>query len=193
MAKIYFYYSAMKAGKSSQLIQNNYNYLERNMKTVVFKPFFDTRDSEVPEVVSRIGLRLPAIGLYDDFIDNIGILRKALTPTLDAVFIDEVQFLETITLENIARYCQDYGIPLMCYGLRNSFDGEGFPASDWLLRNADKLVEIKSLCWCGKKATHNAMVIDGVFQTKSQGSNMVLGDDIYVPLCFKHFNKEQLS
>lgn len=193
MSKIYFHYSAMKAGKSSLLIQNNYNYLERNMRTVVFKPLFDTRDSETPAVVSRIGLKLNAVGLHDEFIDNLVILRESLHPTLDAVFIDEVQFLDTITLQNIAHYCQDYDIPLMCYGLRNSFDGEGFPAADWLLRNADKLVEIKSLCWCGKKATHNAMVIDDVFQTTANGTNKVLGDDIYVPLCFKHFHKKKLS
>lgn len=193
MGKIYFYYGSMQSGKSTNLIQAEYNYRSRGLKTLTFKPLFDTRDSDTPQVVSRLGNRLDAIGLGNSLPESIDTLLANLTPDLNVVLIDEVQFLDVMVLQNIVHYCLDHGIPLMCYGLRNSFDGKGFPASDWLLRNADKLVEMKSICWCSRKATHNAMVIDGVFHTTAPEGNMVLGDEIYIPLCYNHFRKQQLK
>ncbi len=190
MAKIYLTYSAMNSGKSTALIQAAYNYQERGMRVLIFKPPFDTRDTPEAKVCSRIGLEANAFVIPEDVQALKDLLESyTLVTPPSAIFIDEVQFVSVEHLVVFADFCQRVDIPLLTYGLRNSYDGKGFPGSDWLLRHADKLVELKTICFCGKKATHNLMVIDGesVLDTLPAGNMVLGGNELYHAVCRKHF------
>ena len=187
MAKIYFTYSSMNSGKTTGLLQSAYNYVERGMSVLLLKPKLDNREGSDPLIKSRIGLESECAFIPDDADELVALIYN--NKGVSAIFIDEVQFVPVKTIASIMVMCDAMDIPLLCYGLRNAYDGKGFPGSDFLLRHADKLVECKSICWCGKKATHNMMVVDGeVVRKTTSGGNMVVGgNELYHAVCRQHF------
>ncbi|MEL6486395.1 MAG: thymidine kinase [Pseudomonadota bacterium] len=186
MAKLYFYYSSMNAGKSSSLLQADFNYRERGMRTSVWTARLDTRNRG--RVKSRIGLERDAL-LYTpatDLWDEVGALHAH--EALDCVLLDEAQFLTKDQVWQLARLADELGVPVLCYGLRTDFQGELFPGSAVLLGIADALVELKAVCWCGRKATMNLRV-DGKGRPVAEGEQTEIGgNERYVALCRKHFS-----
>lgn len=193
MAKLYFMFSAMDSGKSTQLIQNVHNYQSRGMPTLVFKPKMDSRDTTEPLVTCRIGLSTPAHFIPESPETFYTLLKELRAPEVKAIFVDEAQFVSPVHLKILTELVDRYDVPVLCYGLRNSYDGEGFPGSDYLLRHAEKLVEVKTVCFCGVKATHNLMVVDGkaVHKTLPAGNMVVGGNELYHSVCRKHFLRGQ--
>ena len=185
MAKLYFYYSAMNAGKSTVLLQSSYNYQERGMRTLVFVPAIDTR-SGLGRVRSRIGLEAPAEVLTPT--DNL-LNRVRHEHTIDpiaCVLIDEAQFLTRAQVEQLSDVADVLEIPVLCYGLRTDFQGQLFPGSGALLALADDLVELKTICHCGRKATMNLrLAADG--RAVREGAQIEIGgNERYVALCRRH-------
>src|SRR3990167_1083294 len=158
MAKLYFYYSAMNAGKSTVLLQSDYNYRERGMATLLFTPRVDTR-AGTGKISSRIGLYADAIP-YDNQFDLYGYTRQQLTenPAIKCVLVDEAQFLTKDQVTQLTDIVDELNLPVLAYGLRTDFIGEPFPGSKYLLALADNLVEIKTICHCGRKATMNMRI-----------------------------------
>lgn len=188
MAKLYFSYAAMNAGKSTLLLQASHNYRERGMQTLVFTSALYA-DMDDKSIVSRIGVRSPA-ELYDqelDFYDYIA--RRLEKGPLHCVFLDEAQFLTKRQVWQLARVADHLGIPIMCYGLRTDFRGELFEGSRELLAIADNLREVRTICHCGAKAT---MVIrmDEHGNALTEGDQVSIGKSVYVSLCRKHWEAE---
>ncbi|MDY7098968.1 MAG: thymidine kinase [Pseudomonadota bacterium] len=186
MAKLYFYYASMNAGKSSSLLQADFNYRERGMRTMVWTAAIDTRSEGM--VRSRIGLEAKA-HLYEretDLCEAVGAVH-AHTP-LDCVLVDEAQFLTKEQVWQLARLADVSGIPVLCYGLRTDFLGELFPGSAALLGVADALVELKAVCHCGRKATMNLRVTEDGRPVSEGAQTEIGGNDRYVALCRKHFS-----
>ena len=185
MAKLYFYYASMNAGKSSALLQADFNYRERGMRTMVWSARLDTRGEGM--VRSRIGLEADA-HLYDPDTDLWQAIRAAHdVQPLDCVLIDEAQFLTRDQVWQCARLADETGIPVICYGLRTDFQGELFPGSAALLGIADKLVELKGVCHCGRKATMNLRVDESGKAVRAGEQTEIGGNERYVALCRKHF------
>ena len=185
MAKLYFYYASMNAGKSSTLLQADFNYRERGMRTMVWSARLDTRGEGM--VRSRIGLEADA-HLYDPDTDLWKAIRAAHdVQPLDCVLIDEAQFLTRDQVWQCARLADETGIPVICYGLRTDFQGELFPGSAALLGIADKLVELKGVCHCGRKATMNLRVDESGKAVRAGEQTEIGGNERYVALCRKHF------
>ena len=187
MAKLYFYYSSMNAGKSSSLLQADFNYRERGMRTMVWTAALDTRSAGM--VQSRIGLAADA-HLFTASTDLWAEVMAAHPQTrLDCVLVDEAQFLTPDQVWQLARLADEGGIPVLCYGLRTDFQGELFAGSAVLLGIADALVELKAVCHCGRKATMNLRV-DATGAPVRQGEQTEIGgNDRYVALCRKHFSE----
>jgi thymidine kinase len=189
VAKLYFYYSAMNAGKSTVLLQSAYNYQERDMDVLLFSPAIDTRYGE-KKIFSRIGLSADAIA-YDAGFDLFAYIKNALAsnPKLKCVFVDEAQFLTKEQVKQLAQVVDDLNLPVLAYGLRSDFRGEPFPGSIYLLIWADNLLEIKTICHCGKKAMMN-MRVDAQGRPVQDGEQIEIGgNDKYIPMCRKHFNE----
>ncbi|YP_010246928.1 thymidine kinase [Escherichia phage HX01] len=187
MASLIFTYAAMNAGKSASLLTAAHNYKERGMGVLVLKPDIDTRDSK-GEIVSRIGIRQDANIITKD-MDIFEFYKwAAAQKDIHCVFVDEAQFLTTEKVYQLSRIVDVYNVPVMAYGLRTDFKGNLFEGSQALMAIADKLVELKGVCHCGKKATMVARVTeDGLPIT--DGSQIEIGDtDRYVSLCRKHWN-----
>ncbi|QBQ77613.1 putative thymidine kinase [Escherichia phage vB_EcoM_WFbE185] len=187
MASLIFTYAAMNAGKSASLLTAAHNYKERGMGVLVLKPAIDTRDSK-GEIVSRIGIRKDANIITKD-MDIFEFYKwAAAQKDIHCVFVDEAQFLTTEKVYQLSRIVDVYNVPVMAYGLRTDFKGNLFEGSQALMAIADKLVELKGVCHCGKKATMVARVTeDGLPIT--DGSQIEIGDtDRYVSLCRKHWN-----
>ncbi|MEC8190469.1 MAG: thymidine kinase [Verrucomicrobiota bacterium] len=190
MAKIYFYYSAMNAGKSTTLLQSAHNYEERGMRVLVFTPKLDNRDG-VGMVSSRIGLTRKAtvFSEEDDLYDQVQSVQSS--DKIHCVLIDEAQFLTPLQVLQISRLTDRLDIPVLCYGIRTDFQGEPFEGSKYLLAWADELIEIKTICRSGKKATMNARL-------DSEGNRVWAGDQIdigthYVALSRKEFCLDRVS
>jgi thymidine kinase len=160
MAKLYFYYASMNAGKSTTLLQSSFNYRERGMETMLWTAALDDRYDR-GAVTSRIGLQAEA-NLFDPDTNLLSAVeaQHARTP-LACVLIDEAQFLSKAQVFQLADVCDMLGIPVLAYGLRTDFRAELFPGSAQLLAIADTLVELKAVCACGKKATMNLRVDAG--------------------------------
>ena len=187
MAKLYFYYASMNAGKSSTLLQADFNYRERGMRTSLWTAELDSRSEGM--VRSRIGLEADA-HRYTPETDLWGaIIAAHRAEPLDAVLIDEAQFLTKAQVWQCARLADEAGIPVVCYGLRTDFQGELFPGSAALLGIADKLVELKGVCHCGRKATMNLRVDDAGAAVREGEQTEVGGNERYVALCRKHFSE----
>ncbi|MEO0767786.1 MAG: thymidine kinase [Pseudomonadota bacterium] len=188
MAKLYFHYSTMNAGKSTLLLQASHNYRERGMDTYLLTAQLDHR-AGAGRIGSRIGIGADA----DTFAPGEDLFAK-IAARLDAgpvacVFLDEAQFLETEQVWQLARVVDDLGVPVMCYGLRVDFQGELFPGSAALLALADEMREARTICHCGKKAT---MVVrtDGAGNVLTQGAQVQIGgNESYVSLCRKHWRE----
>lgn len=188
MAKLYFYYSSMNAGKSTALLQSSYNYRERGMMTLVLSPDFDDRYG-VGKVTSRIGLETAATTFRADQDLFKLVSAKAAEGPLHCVLIDEAQFLSKEQVYQLGEVTDELNIPVLAYGLRTDFQGEPFTGSMYLLAWADNLKELKAICFCGAKAT---MVIrlaeDG--NAVTQGSQVEIGgNDRYISMCRKHFKE----
>ncbi|NNM43096.1 MAG: thymidine kinase [Chlamydiae bacterium] len=189
MAKLYFYYSAMNAGKSTTLLQSSYNYCERGMDVLLFSPCIDTRLTK-PYVHSRIGLKEEAVGFDDDldFFTYVKEQEKKLTK-LRCVLIDEAHFLKKEQVKQLTQITTEIQIPVLCYGLRSDFKGEPFEGSKYLLIWAEELVEIKTICHCGRKATMN-LRIDPAGNSVEEGSQIQIGgNESYLSTCMVHFRE----
>lgn len=188
MAKLYFYYSSMNAGKSTALLQSSYNYRERGMNTLILAPLLDDRYG-VGKVTSRIGLESKALTFRSDE-DLLKLITKLHEKEpLNCVLVDEAQFLTKEQVFQLGEVTDDLNIPVLAYGIRTDFQGEPFPGSKYLLAWADNLKELKAICFCGNKAT---MVIrlDQEGNAITQGSQVEIGgNDRYVSMCRKHFKE----
>lgn len=188
MAKLYFYYSSMNAGKSTALLQSSYNYRERGMNTLLLTPELDDRYGG-GQVTSRIGLEASALA-FSQSDDLLAIIQeRSASDTIHCVLIDEAQFLSKQQVFELGEVSDGLNIPVLAYGLRTDFRGEPFEGSQYLLAWADNLKEIKAICHCGSKAT---MVIraDGDGNTVTDGSQVEIGgNDRYISLCRKHFRE----
>lgn len=186
MAKLYFYYSSMNAGKSTALLQSSYNYKERGMNTLVLAPQLDDRFG-VGKVTSRIGIETEAITFKTE-TDLYALIESSNNDDpLHCVLIDEAQFL---TREQVFALCDvtdKLHIPVLAYGLRTDFQGEPFEGSKYLLAWADNLKELKAICHCGSKATM-VLRLDGDGNAVTEGSQVEIGgNDRYISMCRKHF------
>ncbi|MBY0619747.1 thymidine kinase [Sphingomonas ursincola] len=186
MAKLYFYYASMNAGKSSTLLQAAFNYAERGMRAMLWTAAFDDRYG-AGQITSRIGLKAPA-HLFEPETDIFAAVALDLASApLDCVLIDEAQFLTKAQVFQCARICDELRIPVLCYGLRTDFQAELFPGSAQLLAIADHLVELKAVCECGAKATMNLRVDAAGHAVKQGAQTEIGGNDRYIALCRKHF------
>lgn len=186
MAQVYFYYSAMNAGKSTSLLQSSYNYNERGMETLLLKSALDQRAGE-STIASRIGLKKDCHEFVDtdelfQVVSNIHSQRG-----LSCVFVDECQFLSEKQVRQLCSVADDLSIPVLCYGLRTDFQGKLFEGSQALLAWADRIHELKTICHCGRKATMNLrMGSDG--KAVKEGEQVEIGgNERYVALCRKHW------
>lgn len=183
MAKLYFRYGAMGSSKTANAIMVRHNYMERGQKVLMLKPRLDNRDGE-NMVASRCGLACEC-----SFIEDIDTL---CIRDYDCVIVDEAQFLTKAQVERLVRVVDMEGVPVIAYGLRCDFRGDLFEGSQWLLAWADTIEEVKTICWCGKKAVCNARVIGG--KVVKEGEQIVLGgSESYVSLCRKHWAEGALK
>ncbi|CAM7075854.1 MULTISPECIES: thymidine kinase [Enterobacter] len=191
MAQLYFYYSAMNAGKSTALLQSSYNYQERGMRTVVYTAEIDDRFG-AGKVSSRIGLSSPA-RLFNPKTDLFEDIRtEHASQPIHCVLVDESQFLTREQVHELSEVVDELDIPVLCYGLRTDFRGELFAGSQYLLAWSDKLVELKTICFCGRKASM-VLRLDQAGKPYADGEQVVIGgNERYVSVCRKHY-KEALS
>lgn len=187
MAKLYFYYSSMNAGKSTTLLQADFNYRERGMRTMLWTAALDDRYA-AGHVTSRIGLAADA-HLFDPETDLFAAVSAdvATQGPLACVLVDEAQFLTRDQVFQLARLADESNIPVLAYGLRTDFQAELFPGSAALLGLADALIEIKAVCHCGRKSTMNLRVDANGKAVKQGAQTEVGGNDRYDALCRKHF------
>ena len=182
MAKLYFRYGAMGSSKTANALMVAYNYKERGKKAMLTKPLTDTR--EIGVIHSRIGLEQPCIS-----VEELVQMDDAVLETYDCFIIDEAQFCKKSDIEFFVHIVDDLGIPVICYGLRADFQQNLFEGSLWLLAWADKIEEIKTVCWCGKGARCNAR-IDAKGKIIRAGEQVMVGaNESYIALCRKHFRE----
>ena len=183
MAKLYFRYGAMGSSKTANAIMVQYNYQERGQKVLMVKPQLDNRDGE-RTVLSRCGLNTECV-----FMEEVPGMDVS---GYDCVIVDEAQFLTKEQVAHLVKIVDEMNIPVICYGLRADFQGNFFEGSHWLMAWADTIEEVKTICWCGRKATCNARVMNG--KVIKEGDQILLGGNSqYVSLCRKHWANGQLS
>jgi len=189
MAKLHFYYSAMNAGKSTILLQSSYNYNERGMDTLLLIPTIGTRCGD-GKVSSRIGLESTGFTFAKDF-DLYQHTKDATTknPNIKCVLVDEAHFLTKSQVQQLTDIADDLNIPVLAYGLRTDFMGEPFEASQYLLALADVLIEIKTICHCGKKATMNIRMDSQGNALRAGEQFEVGGNERYIAVCRKHYKE----
>jgi thymidine kinase len=187
MAKLYFNYSTMNAGKSTLLLQASYNYRERGMRTVLFTAALDNR-AGAGRIASRIGLSSEAIAFRQE--DDLLAVVEALMPEgeIACIFIDEAQFLSEAQVWQLARVADRLGIPVMAYGLRTDFRGKLFPGSQALLAIADHLREVRTICHCGRKATMVVRMDEGGNVIREGAQIEVGGNEKYISYCRRHWD-----
>ena len=186
MAKLYFYYGAMGSSKSANALMSNYNYLERGQKTLLGKADLDTRDG-VKTIKSRIGLEMEC-----ELLSDICKMKNEDLAKYDCIIIDEIQFAKVEEIDRLAEIVDELNVPVLCYGLRADFQQHFFPGSRRLMEIADTIKEVKTVCWCGRKATTNARYNEhGIVR---EGAQIMLGaNDAYISLCRKHFMEGKLG
>jgi len=190
MAKLYFYYASMNAGKSTNLLQADFNYRERGMRTLLFTAAIDDRFA-ARTITSRIGLTAPALAF--DTATDLAAVTLSQDPTPACVLVDEAQFLTAAQVDQLACLADGHGVPVLAYGLRTDFRGALFEGSARLLALADSLIEIKSVCECGRKATMNLRV-DAAGRAVTHGTQTEIGgNDRYIALCRRHFSERSAS
>ena len=187
MAKLYFYYSTMNAGKSTALLQAGHNYEERGMRTLLYTARIDHRDGG--RIASRIGIQREANHFNPASDLRAEVAAEHAREPVACVLIDESQFLTPAQVRGLAAVVDELNIPVLCYGLRTDFRGELFPGSAQLLGWADNLCEIKTICHCGRKAIMVVRVkADG--SVEREGAQIEIGgNERYVSLCRKHFSQ----
>lgn len=191
MAQLYYRYSTMNAGKSIELIKVAYNYEERGKKVLALLPAIDDRGGK-GVISSRIGLEREAEVVYDDTNILELFMEFNMSKKIDCVLVDECQFLKKHHVEELVEIVDSFDVPVLAYGLKNDFRNELFEGSYYMLAYADKIEEIKTICWCGRKATMVARIVDG--EIVKQGEQVVVGgNDMYVSLCRKHYNDARLG
>jgi thymidine kinase len=189
MAKLYFYYASMNAGKSTMLLQASFNYRERGMATMLFTAALDDRYA-AGFIASRIGLSAAAV-LFDPTTDiRDAVLAEHAVRPVHCVLVDEAQFLSRDQVFQLAALCDRDGLPVMAYGLRTDFRGELFEGSAQLLALADTLTEIKAICRCGRKATMNLRVDAQGGAVRDGAQTEIGGNDRYVALCRRHYMEQ---
>jgi thymidine kinase len=187
MAKLYFYYSTMNAGKSTALLQASHNYEERGMRTLLYTARVDTRDGG--RIASRIGIAREARHFHAALDLHAEIASEHGRTPMACVLVDEAQFLTPPQVRQLGAVVDELNIPVLCYGLRTDFRGELFPGSAQLLGWADNLFEIKSICHCGRKASMTVRV-KGDGTAEREGAQIEIGgNERYVPLCRRHFSQ----
>ncbi len=183
MAKLYFRYGAMGSSKTANAIMVRHNYMERGQKVLMLKPRLDNRDGATT-IASRCGLHCECA-----FIEE---LNQYDVKQFDCLIVDEAQFLTKAQVEALVHVVDIDKVPVIAYGLRADFQGNLFEGSQWLLAWADTIEEVKTICWCGKKATCNARVMDG--RVVKEGEQVMLGgNESYVSLCRKHWAEGRLK
>ncbi len=183
MAKLYYRYGAMGSSKTANAIMVQYNYTERHQRVLMVKPRLDTRDGE-RTVMSRCGLQAECVFMEE--------LPEMDVSAYDCVIVDEAQFLTKKQVQLLVHIVDDLGVPVIAYGLRTDFQGNFFEGSLWLMAWADTIEEVKTICWCGKKAICNARVVNG--QVIKEGDQILLGGSSqYVSLCRKHWQSGELG
>jgi thymidine kinase len=190
MAKLYFYYSAMNAGKSTTLLQSAHNYQEQGMRTLLFTPRLDDR-YEVGQITSRIGLKQDALGFDNDDDLYLRIRKDHREQKLSCILVDEAQFLTPKQVLQLTLVVDKLNIPVLCYGLRTDFRGEPFEGSKYLLAWAEEISEIKTVCKSGKKALMNARLDESGQQVK-EGAQVDIGHH-YIAMSRKEFALENIS
>ena len=191
MAQLFYRYSTMNAGKTLDLIKVAYNYEERGKRVLVLVPSFDPQNG-VGRVISRTGIKRDAFPIYEDTDILAMFLSENIKEEIACVLIDEGQFLKKHHVLELTEIVDSCNTPVLVYGLKNDFRNELFEGSYYLLVYADKIEEIKTICWCGRKATMVARVLDGKFV--KQGEQILIGGtDMYVSLCRKHYNDGRIG
>jgi thymidine kinase len=186
VSKLYFYYAAMNAGKSTTLLQADFNYRERGMETMLWTARLDER-AGAGVIGSRIALSAPA-HTYDENIDLFAAITDELKRRkLDCILVDEAQFLSQRHVLQLCEVADRLNIPVLCYGLRTDFQGKLFPGSAALLALADAMIELKAVCECGRKATMNLRVDKDGNAVAAGVQTEIGGNDRYIALCRKHF------
>ena len=192
MAKLYFNYSSMNAGKSTALLQADHNYRERGMSTILFTSSKDERYGK-NEIVSRIGIKAPATYFFENTNIFEEVLEESKKNHTNCVLIDEAQFLSKDQVFQLGRIVDELNIPVLTFGIRTDFKGELFEGSQYLLAWSDNIKEIKTVCHCGGKATM-VVRINSNGAIVSEGTQIeVGGNESYIPLCRKHFNSKELD
>ena len=187
MAQLYFKFGAMGSSKTANALMTRFNYEERGQQALMVKPRMDTRDGD-HTVASRIGLSYPC--LYFDELQALSVMELQQNA---CIIVDEAQFLTKEEVMYLVYIVDDLDIPVICYGLRADFKGDLFPGSEALLVMADKLEEVKTVCWCGKKAMFNAR-FDAEGHVLKEGEQVVLGaNDLYIGLCRRHWRAGDLG
>jgi thymidine kinase len=191
VAQLYYRYSTMNAGKSIELIKVAYNYEERGKKVLALTPSVDDRYG-VGVISSRIGITREAFAISDDTNILELFMRESKKENIDCVLVDECQFLKKHHVQELVEIVDSCDVPVLAYGLKNDFKNELFEGSYYMLVYADKIEEIKTICWCGRKATMVARIVDGRF-VKTGEQIVVGGNDMYISLCRKHYNDGRLG
>ncbi|MCR3755234.1 MAG: thymidine/deoxyuridine kinase [Candidatus Westeberhardia cardiocondylae] len=192
MAKLYFYYSAMNAGKSTTLLQSSYNYEELGMKTIIFTAEIDNR-----YIRSTINSRIGLFSYAKIFNKNTNFFKKIKEKhkkkTIHCVLIDECHFLNRKQVKELCKVVDILNIPVLCYGLRTDFKAKPFIGSIWLLAWSDNLIELKTVCFCGKKA-NRVLRLDKHGNVIFKGNQILIGgNEKYISVCRKHFKKNTFN
>ena len=191
MAQLYYRYSTMNAGKSIELIKVAYNYEERGKRVMTLLPTVDDRYG-TGVITSRIGVQREALLVGEDTNILEMFIRENEKKKIECVLIDECQFLKKHHVLELVEIVDSFEVPVLAYGLKNDFRNEMFEGSYYMLVYADKIEEIKTICWCGRKATMVARVVDGKI-VKHCKQVMIGGNDLYISLCRKHYNDGRLG
>ncbi|URJ31147.1 thymidine kinase [Blochmannia endosymbiont of Camponotus sp.] len=194
MAQLYFYYSAMNAGKTTALLQSSYNYQERGMHTVLYTAEMNYKNCRHEKIKSRVGLTASAkiFNVKTNFFDQIAAMYQ--DDIIHCVLIDECHFLNRDQVIDLGKIVDTLNVPVLCYGLRTDFKADLFPGSLWLLAWADKLIELKTICYCGRKANRVLRIDDQGVVIRDGNQILVGGNNRYVSVCRRHFlEKFELS
>ena len=186
MAKLYFYYASMNAGKSTTLLQADFNYRERGMHTMLYTAAVHDR-SGFGVIDSRIGLRAEVSTYGPETRIRTEVEDEIKRRQVDCILLDEAQFLTRTQVIELAAICDELDIPVLAYGLRTDFQGQLFEGSGALLALADTLVELKAICECGRKATMNLRVDEDGRAVRAGAQTEIGGNDRYIALCRRHF------
>ena len=192
LAKLYFNYSSMNAGKSTALLQASHNYQERGMDTLIITSQKDDRGGK-GNITSRIGLSKKA-EVFDENTNLFELFKtKSKIKKIACVLIDEAQFLKKKQIKQISTIVDDFDIPVLTFGIRTDFQGKLFEGSKYLLAWADNIKEIKTICWCGRKATMIVRVSEDGKIVEEGDQILIGGNETYISLCRKHFFSKSLG